>query len=95
MFGCARCWLLCMGFSSCGEWGLLLVALCGLLIAVASPVAGHRLCSAGLVALKHVEYSRTRDRTYVPCIGRQNLNHWATMEVPLHSILSSHYLTGI
>ena len=48
---------------------------CGLLIAAASLVAGHRLCSAGLVALKHVEYSRTTDWTYVPCIDRQILNH--------------------
>ena len=34
---CAR------AFSSCGEWGLLFVAVCGLLIAVASLVAEHRL----------------------------------------------------
>ena len=27
----------------------------------------------GLVALKHVESSRTRDRTRVPCIGRRIL----------------------
>ena len=61
----------------------------------ASLFGGQRLCSAGLVALKHVEYSRTRDRTYVPCTGRQILNHWATREVPLHSILSNHYLMDI
>ena len=30
-------------FSSCGEWELLLVALCGLLIVVASLVAEHGL----------------------------------------------------
>ena len=30
-------------FSSCGEQGLLFVAVCGLLIAVASPVVEHRL----------------------------------------------------
>ena len=30
-------------FSSCGEWGLLFVAECGLLIAVASLVAEHRI----------------------------------------------------
>ena len=30
-------------FSSCGEWGLLLVAVRGLLIVVASLVAEHRL----------------------------------------------------
>ena len=31
------------GFSSCGERGLLFVVVCGLLIAVASLVAEHRL----------------------------------------------------
>ena len=35
--GCAR------AFSSCSEWGLLFVAVHGLLIAVASLVAEHRL----------------------------------------------------
>ena len=30
-------------FSSCGEWGLLFVAVHGLLIVVASPVAEHGL----------------------------------------------------
>ena len=30
-------------FSSCDEWGLLFVALCGLLVAVASLVAEHGL----------------------------------------------------
>ena len=34
---CAR------AFSSCSEWGLLFVAVCGLLIAVASLVAEHGL----------------------------------------------------
>ena len=34
-------------FSSCGEWGLLFVAVCGLLIAVASLVAEHRLQAHG------------------------------------------------
>ena len=31
------------GFSNCGEQGLLFVAVCGLLTAVASPAAEHRL----------------------------------------------------
>ena len=35
------CWA--WGFSSCGEWGLLFVAVHGLLIAVASLVAEHGL----------------------------------------------------
>ena len=39
---CAR------AFSSCGEWGLLFVAVHGLLIAVASFVAEHGLLAHGL-----------------------------------------------
>ena len=35
-------------FSSCGEWGLLLVAVHGLLIVVASPVVEHGLQVRGL-----------------------------------------------
>ena len=37
---------------------------------------------AGLVAAWQVEPSWSRDRTCVPCIGRQILNHCATKEVP-------------
>ena len=39
---CAR------AFSSCGEWGLLFVAVHGLLVVVASLVAEHRLYVHGL-----------------------------------------------
>ena len=35
----------------------------------------------GLVALRHMGSSRTRDQTYVSCIARQMLNHWTTREV--------------
>ena len=35
-------------FSSCGEWGLLFVAVCGLLIVVTSLVAEHGLWVRGL-----------------------------------------------
>ena len=35
-------------FSSCGEWGLLFVAVCRLLIEMASIVVDHRLCVCGL-----------------------------------------------
>ena len=38
--------------------------------------------ATGLVVLRHVGSSRTRDRTPVPCIGRQILNHCATREAP-------------
>ena len=40
---CAGSSLLCGLFSRCGEHGLSLVAVCGLLIAVASLVAEHRI----------------------------------------------------
>ena len=30
----------------------------------------------------HVGSSRARDRTLVPCTGKQVLNHWTTREVP-------------
>ena len=43
----------------------------------------QHLCCPGLAAPWHVEYSWTRDRTHVPCIGRWTLNHWTTREVPL------------
>ena len=40
-------------FSSCGQRGLLFIAVRSLLIAVASPVAGHRLQACGLQQLWH------------------------------------------
>ena len=43
----------------------------------------------GLAALQHVESSWTRDRTRVPCIGRQILNHWTSQENPLPSLLAN------
>ena len=33
-------------FSSCGEWGLLFIAVCGLLIVVASHCRGFSCCGA-------------------------------------------------
>ena len=89
-------------FPSCGERGLLFVAVRRLLTAVASLVAEHGFQACGLqqlwhvgsraqaqqlwltdlVAPRHVESSRTRARTRVPCIGRQSLNHCATREAP-------------
>ena len=41
-------------FSSCGEWGLLFIAVCGLLIVVASLVAEHGLQVRGLQQLQHL-----------------------------------------
>ena len=46
-----------------------------------SSVPYQRLCHLALVAPKHVESSRTRDRTCVPCISRWILNHWPTRQV--------------
>ena len=67
-----------VAFSSCGEWGLLLVEVLGLLVAVASLVAEHRLCG---VAPCLVESSGTRDQTSIPCIIRSIPNHFTTKEV--------------
>ena len=57
--------------------GYFLAAVLGLSVAVAS------LVDRGFVALRHVRSSQTMDRTCVPCIGRQILNHWTTREAPL------------
>ena len=75
-------------FSSCVERGLLFVAVCGVLIAVASLVAEcglqarrlQQLWHTGLAAPRHMGSSPTRARTCVPCIGRRILNHCATRE---------------
>ena len=55
------------GLSSGGSWAL--------------EHAGSNNCSMGLVALQHVWYSWSRDRTRVPCISRQILIHCAIREV--------------
>ena len=59
------------------------VAVCGLLIAMAS-LAEHRLSSCGEQAelfMWQVKASGTRDGTRVPCIGRQILIYCTTREV--------------
>ena len=68
----------CAGFSSCGTRVQLLWR-------AGSRVQAQQLWRTGLVAPQHVGSSRTRDRTHVPCIGRQILNHCATREVPQFS----------
>ena len=45
-------------------------------------LGAQSLWRMGLVAPRHVGSSRTRDRTHVPCNGRQILNRCATREVP-------------
>ena len=79
--------LRCLGFSCCGAQVLGVLALV---------IAAHRLSSCGSWALEpwiqklwctslfapwHMESSQTRDRTHIPCIGRQILIHCATREV--------------
>ena len=58
---------------------LSLIAVRGLLVEAASLVAEHGLevplRRLGSVAQQHVESSQTRNRTGVPCIARQILNH--------------------
>ena len=46
----------------------------------------QELWRTGLVAPRHVGSSQTRDRTYVPCISRQILNHWTTRELYLEAL---------
>ena len=80
-------------FSSCCQWGLLFAAARRLLNAVGSPpqapgarvsgVAAHWLGSCGapaLVAPQRVRSPWIRDRSNVPCIARQILNHWTIRE---------------
>ena len=47
----------------------------------ASVTAAQELSSCGLVALRHVESSQTKDQTSVPCIDKWILNHWTTKKV--------------
>ena len=86
------CWW-CWGFVTGQEflwlrWVRTLVAVCQLLIAVASLVAEQGLQGAGcslcrgLIALQHVGSSWIRNRTHISCMGRQLLCHWA-MFIPV------------
>ena len=81
--------LQCVGFSL---WWLLLLRSAGSRRAGFSSCTTrsleHRLSSCGaqgLVAPWHVESSRTKARTRVPCIGRRIRNHCATREVPVYT----------
>ena len=47
-----------------------------------SRAPAQQLQPTDLVALLHVKSSQTRDRTPVPCIGRQVFNHWTIREIP-------------
>ena len=70
---------------SCSTW-YLCCRMRASLVAVRSVVA-----ALGLSSPTHVIWdvrSLTRDRTRVPCIGRQILNHWTATEVPQYVILT-------
>ena len=43
---------------------------------------GQYLWPTGLVDLRHVGSSQSRDRTCAPCVGRQIPNCWTTREIP-------------
>ena len=68
-----------------------------LLTVAASPAVEHRLQSTrsvvmGLVALRHVGYSQTRDRSCVPRIGKQFLNLCTTREALLFLFLENIFI---
>ena len=74
IFGCTGSLSLHMGFP-CSEWGLLFAPVFRLLTGGGFSwlwSAGSR--HLGLVVRQHVESSQARDRTCVPCIGRQILS---------------------
>ena len=89
-FFLAELGLLCCtwAWSSCGEWGLLFIAVRGILIVVASLDArvwalGHRLGTRSklLCGMWNLS-SPPRDQTRVSCIGRWILDHGETWEAP-------------
>ena len=61
--------------------------------ASAVAVPGLGIVCTGLLALQHVEPSQTRDRTRVPCIGRQILIHCTMKEVLLFKVRLLIWLT--
>ena len=83
-------WLCWVFLAVCGLSlvGVSLVAVDRLLFVMAScckaqalGMRAQKLWCTGLVAPWHVGFSQTSDRTHIPCIGRQILNHWACREV--------------
>ena len=68
------------GFSSRGTWAQQLWL-------TGTRAQAQQLWHTGLVSLRHVGSSWTRDQTCVPCIGRGILNHWTTREVPRHKCI--------
>ena len=108
IFGCVVYSLLHAGFLQLCQVGVTLLRCAGfslrwllLLRSTGSRHTGFSSCGTqaqqlwrmGLVALQHVASSWTRDRTRVPCMGRQILNHCATSEV--HGIFFSTLCYGV
>ena len=97
-FGCPGSWLLCLGFFSscrvetplhCGTRA----SHCHGFSCCRAKALEHRLSGCGrtdLVAPQNMKSSWTRDRTYVPCIGRWMLIHCTTREVRL-----AHFQIGL
>ena len=65
----------CEGVSSCGTWAPKLWL-------TGSRAQALQSWYTGLVATWHMGFSRIRDQTRVPCIGRRIHNDWATRGVP-------------
>ena len=95
--------MLCAGFSSCGQCGLL--CSCGVWVLHCTDFFcwgartlgctgftsrgswAHYLQHMGLADLWYVNYFWTRGQTQIPCIGRLILNHQTTREVHLLRVL--------
>ena len=88
-------------FSSCREWRLLFVVVCGPLTAVASlvvalgmwasAVAVARCSSTGQLLLTGLVACSMWGWIHVSCVGRWILCHWATREAPgIHFFFTKH-----
>ena len=64
----------CCGLSCCGAWAP------GMCASALAARGAQSLWHPGLVALRQVGSSQTRDQTTVPCIARPTVNHWTTRE---------------
>ena len=94
---CAR------AFSSCGEWGLLLVAVSGHLLATASLVAGHRLSTVmhGLTCSMALGIFLDQESNPCPLHWQADSYHLDHQEVPssgsqlLYSLLGLPWVTNL
>ena len=99
---CSRWGLLLLQCAGILLWGLLLLQRTGsrregfrccstqtqALLLSGSRAPARQLGCTRLVASRHVGSSKTRDRTGVPCVARQILNHWTTRETPNRCFLT-------